>query len=519
MKKASLAGLSATPKKHANAPHQPSRHIYDVIAIGLQPGGMLAAALLAKRGLTVLQIDPLGHAPFYEHGGTLFPLGPRLVPSLRVLPRVEQALYELGINLDLSRLQEGEGHALQFLLPGARFDHDIDDNELQREIERAFPKGADAVANCLALATRAAEESHAFFGAALPFPPMGFWDRFRLRHAVKALCPSALPEADIVALDESPAPKPSPEVTAIREALLSLSGFLTAFDEDNDLGHRRALSHLLRGAHAFAGGELGLSAQLGQRMLDLGSDVLGCPGRVTPVSDFSFSFSKIEGVSLQGSSSPLRARYFLCAMDAQDFAGLLPDKKAARLRRFAAPLKTTRVGLTINLLVRASGLPLGLKERAVFLSAKCREVGPILIETTPAQTARGDEPAEQRVLTITARMEREALDHPDKIKAAAEQLERAVIDEICPFLDRHILARSLPMFAAGPGQQAVCVGFARPPKSFLSLMGLPQRTCFKNLFLANRQVLPGLGLEGELIAGIRLAEFIHRKLRKHDPLK
>lgn len=519
LKKTSVASLSsALPKKHAAPPLQPSRHIYDVIVVGMQPGGLLAAALLAKRGLQILQIDPLGHAPFYEQGGTLFPLGPRLVPSLRVLPRVEQALYELGINLDLSRLQEGEGHALQILLPRERFDHSLDDEVLRSEIARVFPKSVEAVGELLAQATRAAEETQGFFSAALPFPPQGFWDRFRLRNFVKALCPPALPESDVVALDDLPSQRPAPDIVALRHALQALCGFLTAFNEHNDLGEARALSHLLRGAHGFAGGELGLSAQLGQRMLDLGCDVLGAPGRVTPVSEFSFSFSRIEGLALAGASTPLHAKYFLCAMDAQDLALLLPEKKAAKLQRFAAPLQTLCVGLTLNLLVRAQGLPLGLAERAVFFSSSQSDLGPILVETSRVQPD-GATRDEQRVLTITVRLARDALDSPDKIKAYAARLEQAIVDEVCPFLDRHILARSIPMFAAGPGQQAVCVGFSRPNKSFLGLTGLPQKTCFKNLYLANRQVLPGLGLEGELIAGIRLAELIQRKLHKHNPLK
>lgn len=518
MKKTSPANLSALPKQRVAPPVQPSRHIYDVIVVGMQPGGLLAAALLAKRGLQVLQIDPFGHAPFYEQGNVRFPLGPSLVPSLRVLPRVEQALYELGINLDLSRLQEGEGHALQLILPRGRFDHTLDGEALRAEIARVFPESAEPIGEFLAQATRAAEETQAFFGAPLPFPPQGFWDRFRLRNFVKALCPPVLPESDLVALEELPARAPVPDVAALRSALQALSAFLTGFDEPSELGEARALSHLLRGAYGFPGGELGLSAQLGQRMLDLGCDVLGCPGRVTPVSDLSFSFSKIAGIALAGSAAPLHAKYFLCAMDAQDFALLLPEKKAAKFQRFAAPLQTTRVGLTLNLLVRAQGLPLGLADRAVFFATNASDLGPILIEISPCcaeSAARGD----QRILTATVQMARAALDAPEKIKACAARLEQAIADELCPFLDRHILARSIPMFAAGPGQQAVCASFSRPSKSFLGLMGLPQQTCFKNLYLANRQVLPGLGIEGELLAGIRLAEIIQRKLHKHNPLK
>jgi len=37
--------------------------------------------------------------------------------------------------------------------------------------------------------------------------------------------------------------------------------------------------------------------------------------------------------------------------------------------------------------------------------------------------------------------------------------------------------------------------------------------------LASREVLPGLGLEGEFIAGMRVAGLVQESLKKTDPLK
>ena len=41
----------------------------------------------------------------------------------------------------------------------------------------------------------------------------------------------------------------------------------------------------------------------------------------------------------------------------------------------------------------------------------------------------------------------------------------------------------------------------------------------KNLFLASREVIPGLGLEGEVLAGVRAAKLVQESLKKTDPLK
>ncbi len=48
---------------------------------------------------------------------------------------------------------------------------------------------------------------------------------------------------------------------------------------------------------------------------------------------------------------------------------------------------------------------------------------------------------------------------------------------------------------------------------------MAQKTAVKNLFLASREVLPGLGLEGEVLAGMRAAKLVQESLKKTDPLK
>ena len=59
----------------------PARHVYDVLVIGAELGGALAAALLAKRGLRVLWAEHAQLAPGYEHDGFLFATPPYVVPS------------------------------------------------------------------------------------------------------------------------------------------------------------------------------------------------------------------------------------------------------------------------------------------------------------------------------------------------------------------------------------------------------------------------------------------------------
>ena len=519
MNNSALSSLSAIPKKQLVAPpNQPTRHIYDVVVLGRQPGGLLAGALLAKRGLTVLQLDPLGQAPYYAKEGALFPIGPSLTPSIKSFARLEPALFELGINLDLCRYQEAHGHALQLIRGRLRFDHTQNDADLRNEARRCFPENADEICSVFSHLADGAETTNAFFNAPIPFPPKGFWDRFRLRRPIRELLLSTpVPEDGLPALP-SGAPT-TPTARLFQNCLSPLTGFVTGFEEDNELGDTRETAHLIRGIYGIPGGSLGVGIKLGQRMLELGSDVLGCADRSTELEEIDFTFSKLSSIRLLNSDSVIRASSCICAMDAEDFARLpIPEKYASRMLRFAAPLEEEKRCFVFSLLVRKNALPCGLSSRAIVFSQKMPELGGILIETSQARTESSSLDG-CAVLTAMIRVRKSDMDTPDKAHAIAAALRTVLTEELCPFLDRHILQETIPALDAGPFSPPMAVTYKKPPKSYLGLMGLPVCTPFRNVFLANRQVLPALGLEGELLAGIRVADLVQRKLRKYNPLK
>ncbi|MFP2899604.1 NAD(P)-binding protein [Corallococcus sp. 4LFB] len=84
-------------------PSGPSRHVYDVIVLGSQVGGALAAALLAKRNHRVLLVEHDGMGPGYEHDGFVLPYAPFVAPPLKAMPAVEEALNELGLSTAIGR--------------------------------------------------------------------------------------------------------------------------------------------------------------------------------------------------------------------------------------------------------------------------------------------------------------------------------------------------------------------------------------------------------------------------------
>jgi hypothetical protein len=99
---------------------------------------------------------------------------------------------------------------------------------------------------------------------------------------------------------------------------------------------------------------------------------------------------------------------------------------------------------------------------------------------------------------------------------------RVAAAEYLPFVDRHVLLESSPHLQDARGLASrlrlhplMEVGLPRQ----LGVTGLPPRPPCKNLVLASRDVLPGLGLEGEFLAGARAAEIVQKSLPKKELLK
>jgi hypothetical protein len=74
---------------------------------------------------------------------------------------------------------------------------------------------------------------------------------------------------------------------------------------------------------------------------------------------------------------------------------------------------------------------------------------------------------------------------------------RAALGAALPFHERHLVHRAEP----APVAHGLRFEAAGP----LGTGGLPVRSPWRNAFLAGGEVLPGLGLEGELFAGLQAA--------------
>lgn len=470
----------------------PGRHVYDAIVIGGQLAGALTTALLARRGLQVLHVPHDGLAEGYLHGGVRLPLAPFLAPPPRLVPSLEEALQELGLAPAVHRALAVQ--PLQLLRPGGRLELTHDEKRRGPELARALGEQAEGVDALLRRAEAAADASAPYFASRPDLPPEGLFGRWRFRRHL-ARFPGALADS------------PLPDDDFLRRLMPFVAGVVAPAP----LTAARALGRTLAGPAAMPGGREALWALLAERARELGADVLAADEAVEQVT----LEGTTVGVRLARTDTVYRAGLLAAAVDLDELARLVPEKRRAAADAALAALAAPQALFCLNLVLPERALPRGLGALAL-LEAPALEGGALLLQVTPGPTA------EQRVVTA-------AVPAPLAVRRAGEPAVRALIAQVhqalevvMPFSLAHASLESTPWLdapsvVAGRGEPAP--RFALPAGAWCGVAGLGTASPWKRVVLASRQVLPGLGLEGEVLAAQRAARSIEVQLDKRDPLK
>jgi hypothetical protein len=151
-----------------------------------------------------------------------------------------------------------------------------------------------------------------------------------------------------------------------------------------------------------------------------------------------------------------------------------------------------------------------------LLHAPSLEGGCALLEVSPGSSA------ELRVLSVTleAAVGLRTSGEP-AVKALVAQVHGA-LERVMPFTKQHVTSESSTWLDA----QHVIAGhgephplFQLPDDAWLGVAGTKTQSPWKRVLLAGRQVLPGLGFEGEVLAAQRAVRLAEQVLKKNDPLK
>lgn len=484
-----MAGNTRSPPRAASV-----KRAYDVCVVGTQLGGVAAGALLARRGFRVLHVDADGRGTGYEEGGWRLPWGPSLIPTPKVFPAAELILAELGLTSDAGRLLEPSRSPLQILLPRHRLELPVSRSDRASELRREWPVDVSRLEGSLEAVRALFDREQPFLASHPPVPARGLRSRWRL-HRAQRLVPGgagrgAMPLAD---LGDHP----------LAAALRAAWPFLSSLEGDpSPLGLSRTLGGVLQGTLRTPGGEAAVAVLLRRRIAESRGEFLGGEGEPASVSALELAGGHLTALRVKGADSRYTARAFVFAGDPGSLPPLIGQ--AGRLESYLSGVVPSGRIFSMSWVVRADALPAPLGDVALALPA---EGSPVLLQTIPAvrASAKGHEASSgEKVLTAGMAIAKGA-----SLAEAAARLRRSVA-EFLPFLDRATLHES------ATGEREAAGGlhplFASRPDRALGVGGASSASPISNLFLAGREVLPGLGFEGQFEAAWQAAHAVEMLL-------
>jgi len=494
-----------------------TQRIYDVCVVGSQLGGVVAGALLARRGMRVLHVahdDPGFH---YLDQGYVLPFGPAVIPSPRQMPAAEAVLSELGLATDFSRALAPSDPDLQLLLPKHRVDLSREPAVLRNELRREWPHDAERLEAGFASLGALFDFAAFFLRAIPPLPPDGFGERRAVKKAIKIA--SSAPGAPAEPVGEA-RPFAALEDHELVRSLLVAHRFLTYLDgEASPLSLVRLLGGAFRGTHRLPGGQGTLREMVRRRIAESRGELRGGPGEPALAVGLELDGGRVAAVRLADSPDAHVARAFIVATDADRLAALLPaDVRGSRDVAELARIRPSRQLLSLNLIVKQTALPPALGENVLALRDAALGDGldnAVFLQVLPARRDAGrkgtdkaptaEAVTDERVVCASGFIPADVRSR-EGIAAAAARIREAVADAI-PFFERHLVAESTPLLAAPDrlGLPPVHPLYETDLEQTLGITGLPVRGAWKNLFFAGREVVPGLGIEGEFFAGIQAA--------------
>jgi len=480
---------------------------YDAIILGDDLAALTCAALCARRGLRTLWLPNDERPARYPVGPHKLPVEPLIWPS-RGGKGGDRVLKELGLDLAVRRKARELRLAAQVCAPDVRIDLAGDAEAFAREVDRELSEAAAATVRAAwDGATAVSASLDALLAGDAAFPAIGFWER---RDAGKAASKVETDAASWWQAATGALTDPGAHAAVIGPAVIAAAdpGVAAA-------AAARALDMWRTGVTPLRGDGDALRELLIEKLTGAGGEI-----RSGFVAELTMSWGKIGGVVLDRGEE-LGAGQVISALPPGALFQLLGKKAPRRLAELQESLTFVGRRFTVNLVLDQAGVPEGM--------------APIVLAIQPGRPPVADaafaihvgEPDDGgRVIVSLAAILADLVEDETALARAADTLRKSLLarlDEIMPFFRRHLVMVHSPHQASAPEVPGGRGGHEAPrglpyamreiwrgeAEGGAGIAALPYVTGIKNLTLTGAQILPGLGVEGELVAGWGAAKLAH----------
>jgi phytoene dehydrogenase-like protein len=284
-----------------------------------------------------------------------------------------------------------------------------------------------------------------------------------------------------------------------------------------------------QGPAIVEGGFSALYALLVEKLRTLGAEVRERERTVRILT----TRGAVTSVLLSGSDEPVGAGFVVSGHDLSRSLRLFEDRRAfERTFETKGEPQVRHYRFTLNLVLPEASIPVGLARDTLWV----RNPEGRLWGDNAVRIHRSDQEGDTRgVLTIESLLPRRGVEEVTGYLDAARERLLDSLEALMPFLRDDLVLVDSPhdgrpptdahgheiegaeTWGRGPRSMRAVHGY--PVAGTLGVGALPIQTPVKRFLLANDQVLPGLGVEGELLAAAAAARIVTKSDKQKDKMR
>ena len=498
---------------------------FDVAILGMELPGIIAAALLAKRGRRVVLLDHGDSASSYTRHGVVLPRAPSLAALPSASPHMQRIHDELNVTEAVQALTHSPDPSFQAILNKHRCDFRSASQALQHEVKVEFPELGDEAQAWANRVVAIDQRISATLEAMPDTPPSSWLERWQTRD-LAATYNELLETVDASDLfAQIPAEHP---LRTLLKAPLAFLGNL--WDPTPSTLHAvRALAGFIRGC----AGVIEDTAQLRELMLHHALKLGVQIRRNAVIAQVHRKRRVLTEIQLTDCHAVIRADYFLNNCFAP-FSDLLPAD-ARRLTREEHHMRATRSLLVQNIIVRKEVIPEAMARSVFMLDGRQtkRDDAPadpaLFVQRHRIRTvassrahARTIDPDSHEILTVACPVRVGDVAHAASSRAIFENQVLARLSRLIPYLTDHVVDISHPLDTHSWDDLPATSDtphdwwsahplFETTAKPMLGVFCRPVQTYFQNLAHCGRDVVPAFGLEGEYITAWAAVSWLQKR--------